>query len=229
MLKTHALSFSPLLSDVSLFFPMGTITAILGPNGSGKTTFFKTIKHIWKPTSGSVTWDNRPIDSAVDQTISFVPQNPHSAFDFSVEDMIRMGRYPDPICPGSLMEETLSLVGLLDKREAAITALSGGERQRAYIGRALISKAPVLLLDEVFTNLDLHHRLNIQKLLKTLATQGKTILMTTHDLAIAQELSDQIAIFSRGQCVASGTYDEVVNLERLQTVFSLPAEACKRV
>jgi len=220
MLKVKDLCYRNLLHRISLSFSPGTITGILGPNGSGKTTFLKTLKHIWRPTSGTVLWEQRPVVNHSD-VMSLVPQNPLVTFGFRVDEFLTMGCYPSPVAKESVLNQTIQLMELDVLRKRPITELSGGERQRAYLGRSLMSNAPVVLLDEPFVNLDIHHRQKIWNILKALASEGKTIVITTHDLLVAEKLCNQVAVFSKGICVGTGPYDDVVTEKLLSDVFGI--------
>lgn len=220
MLEVKNLSYRSLLHHITLTFPQGTITGILGPNGSGKTTFLKTLKNIWTPKAGEVYWEGKLIDSR-SQVMSLVPQNPQVTFRFPVDEFMTMGCYPAPIADEALLLETLRLMELEPLRHRPITELSAGEKQRAYIGRSLMSEAPILLLDEPLVNLDIHHRQKIWKILESLASEGKTIVLTTHDLLVAQHLCHQVAVFSNGICVGTGQYHEVVTETLLSEVFGV--------
>ena len=125
MLEVKDLSYRNLLHRISLSFPSGTITGILGPNGSGKTTFLKTLKHIWKPTSGDVFWKSEPVIHH-SEVMSLVPQNPLVTFGFRVDEFLTMGCYPSPVAKENLLNQTLHLMELESLRDRPITELSGG-------------------------------------------------------------------------------------------------------
>ena len=225
MLKVENLSFNEMIQNICLMFTPGTITGILGPNGSGKTTFLKTLKKIWTPTSGQVTWNGESLHALsrekMSEVMSLVPQNPQVTFGFTVREFLEMGSYPAVSMNPQLYQQTLTLLDLEMLEDRPITELSGGERQRAYIARSLITEAPVMMLDEPIANLDICHQQSILKLLKEFAQSGKTVILTTHDLDVAESLCDKVAIFSKGGCVGYGEFSETVTPDLLWEVFGV--------
>lgn len=231
-LKIHNLSYHfnkrPLIRKISLTFEPGILYGILGPNGSGKTTLLKTIAGIWPPSSGQLSWQGEDLLQfsrlKLSQTISLVPQNPTIHFDFDVETMVSMGRYPYGCRTGESqkkVKETLQLVNATHLYQNLISNLSGGERQRIYIARALATEAPVLLLDEPTSHLDLRHQIEIWILLRRLVQNGKIVIVAMHDLLAAQRYCDHVVILNGGQCYAKGSYTEVITPSLLQSVFGV--------
>lgn len=209
-----------LIDNISLEFSPGTMQAILGPNGSGKTTLLKSICGIWPPTSGFIYWNEINLLEATrsffSKTISYVPQNPHIAFDYTVEEMIEMGRYPHGKSK-QLKEEKekiayfIHLTHLWPLRKESIMHISSGERQRAYLARALATESAVILLDEPTANLDFYHQREVWHLLKNLAKeQKKIIIIATHDLISAKNHCDAAHLIINGKCAASGKSADVI-------------------
>lgn len=231
----YSIGDKELLHDISLEFPSGCIHAILGPNGSGKSTLLKVLSGIWKLSSGTVTWNGQSFLSykrqEVSKIISLVPQHPQPSFDFLAEDIVAMGRYAyhtryweaksDP-----LVQHALSCVDAWHLRHRKITHLSYGERQRIYIARALVTESPILLLDEPTASLDIRHQIDIWTLLHTLAEKGKTIIVTTHDLAVAERHCRHVVVLNHGSCVSQGAFSSIVTPALLQEVFHITAETC---
>lgn len=237
MLKAESLGYhlrgKPLIHDISMQFHPGILYGILGPNGSGKTTLLKAITGIWMPTSGRVLWHGKDLHKndrrMISKTVSLVPHNTQIAFDFSVTEMVGMGRYPH----GSILqkkqfhdviEKALEIVDISHLRERPVSNLSSGEKQRVYIARALVTESPVLLLDEPTASLDIRHQLEIWKLLKELLRGGKIIIVTGHDLAAMERHADQIAVMNEGRCVAKGNFTEILSQGLLQSVFGVVPE-----
>ncbi len=233
MLEIDSLSYSQnrhtLLKDISARLSPGKIYGLIGPNGSGKTTFLKNIAGIWKPTQGRVLWHGRPLHHGTRKEISrwvtFVPHTTISAFDFTVEEIILMGDYVEEHSVTSdkkkNLERILGEVDIADLIDRPMTYLSQGERQRVLLARALYTQAPLLLLDEPFASLDLRHRLRIASLLKQLAETGHLIILALHDFTLARELCDEVILLHKGRCVGSGPFEEILSLEKFEEIFGV--------
>lgn len=206
MLEVKELCCHPILHRISLSFAPSCIHGILGPNGSGKTTFLKLIKKIWLPTRGQIFWNDNPLHKApleaISQVMSLVPQNPQVSFGLTVKEFVEMGCYPKSASP--ILGEVIDLMDLSHLADKPMTELSGGEKQRAYIARSLITEAPVMLLDEPTANLDIQHQQTIWNILEDLAGKGKTIITATYDLDSAKTHCRSIAVFSKGHCLKQG-------------------------
>ncbi len=219
-----------LLDDISLELHPGKLYGILGPNGSGKSTLLRHLGGIWQPTRGSVYWNDTPLHSLprnqISRTISLVPQNSPVHFDFTVSDVVAMGRYPHARSSSraenrQLIANALEQVDLWELRDRLVTHLSNGETQRVYIARALVTESPVLLLDEPTANLDVRHQLEIWQLLQDLVAQGKLIVVTVHDLNATLRFCEEIAVLEKGRCLAYGSPNEVLDDYILGRVFGV--------
>ena len=215
------------LNNISLSFEPGKLHGILGPNGAGKSTFLKTLAGIWKPTSGKVLWKKENLldkpRSLISQIVSLVPQNPQSAFSFTVEEMVAMGRYSLKHNL-KVIQNSLEAVNAWQFRHVPITELSQGEKQRVYIARALATEAPILLLDEPTTSLDICHQITVWQLLQQIAANGKVVIATMHDLQAAKLYCDKVTIIHRGEFVASGKFADILTPSVMQQVFNLNLE-----
>lgn len=228
---TYRIKQQELLKEISIAFTAGKISGILGPNGAGKSTLLKVLSGIWKPTSGSVLWDGNDLlkreRSEISQIISLVPQSPSAYFDYTVSEIVAMGRYAARKTKGPAANETALIDEALRKVDAnhlqhkKISEISAGERQRVYIGRALATEALVLLLDEPTANLDIRHQRNVWSILQHLASENKTIIVSLHDFPAADRFCDEVAVLDRGSCAAQGKYRDVMTNSLLQEVFAI--------
>ncbi len=239
-LETHALSLvrdgKILLADISLAFSQGEFNAILGPNGSGKSTLLRLLAGIWLPTSGSITWKGLSLKNLprkeLSRAITLVPQSAPITFNYLVEDVVAMGRYSyEPHYWNSidspLLEEALQAVDAWHLRHRKINELSYGERQRVYIARALMTESPIMLLDEPTAGLDIRHQIEIMALLQRLIAKGKIVIMTTHDLAIAERYSTQVTFLKQGRCLGSGPLETLMTEETIADLYDMGKASLK--
>ncbi|MBA2369209.1 MAG: ABC transporter ATP-binding protein [Candidatus Protochlamydia sp.] len=226
---TFRLKEKILLAAVSLKFKPGEVTAILGPNGSGKSTLFKTMAGIWPAVAGRVCWNGVDIlklpRKEISRTLSLVPQNPPLYFDYTVEEMVRMGGYSlsEKNQELTCLENVLKMTDLCQLRNRQLTQLSGGEKQRAYIARSLVTKSTILLLDEPTSHLDLRHQLEIWQLLRRLADEGKTVVVAVHELSAVQHYCDQAVVIDQGKVAVTGPSDLVAAPDLLKNIFGVQA------
>lgn len=216
-----------LLKNISLSFERGNIYGILGPNGAGKSSFLKAISGIWPLTTGRVIWQGESLlekrRSEVSQVISLVPQNPQSAFSYTVQEIVTMSRYTQKgnlRKNDSIIHQALVETNSLQFRHLPITELSQGERQRVYIARALAAETPVLLLDEPMTGLDIAHQQMIWQLLLRIRSQNKVIILSIHDLEAAKKYCDQVSVIRKGECTRTGLSKEILQKEMVEEYFS---------
>jgi len=224
-----------ILDTASLALPPGSVTAILGPNGSGKSTLLRTLAGIWRPDEGAVTLDGAPLERMprqdVAKLVSFLPQDTHCDFAFTVGEMVAMGRHPHrgrfaPESPHdrAAIDEAIATCDLDRVRTRTIDRLSGGERQRVAIARCLATRPDVLLLDEPTAHLDVEHALAILGLCGRLASTGTAVGVAMHDLATVVRFADQAALLHDGRLVASGAPRDVLTPARCRQVFAVDTE-----
>ncbi len=207
------------LRDVSFTAPKGKVTALVGPNGCGKTTLLQAACGLIRPSGGEVLLDGKPLGSykrrELARLISLLPQT-REVPSVTVERLAAYGRYPH-LGPGKvlseadrrLVQEALRQAGAYELRHRELKELSGGERQRAYIAMALCQDSGVLLLDEPTTYLDIGQKNQVMELIRELNSRGRTILTVLHDLPLAFGYSDYIAVMQDGRLEAFGPPDEV--------------------
>ncbi len=193
------------LDGASLTIEAGTVCGLIGMNGSGKSTLFKAIMGAVRPSRGTITLDGRTPQAARRAgLVGYVPQSEHVDWSFpvSVGDVVMMGRYsfqgltrrPRP-ADRAAVQDALSRVGLAELADRQIGRLSGGQRKRAFVARALAQDARILLLDEPFGGVDQNTEAALIELLRDLARQGRTVLVSTHGLHAVPELCDEVALF----------------------------------
>lgn len=203
------------LSNVSFTAPRGKVTALVGPNGCGKTTLLQTACGLIRPTGGEVLVDGRPLGSykrrELAKKLALLPQA-REVPAVTVERLAAFGRYPygDPRDRVKLRaEEALRLAGAWELRHRELRELSGGERQRAYIAMALCQDSDALLLDEPTTYLDIGQKNQVMELIRELNSRGRTVLTVLHDLPLAFAYCDYVAVMSGGGLIAFGPPGEV--------------------
>ncbi len=200
-----------LFEGADIGFGWGEFTALIGRNGTGKSTLLRTIAALTKPLAGYISVNGRRLEEMsrheIASQISFVSTDEVRVANLKVRDVVALGRTPYTNWVGSLSEadktritESLALVGMGSFSHKGIDTLSDGERQRVMIARALAQDTPIILLDEPTAFLDLPNKYEICLLLRELAhKQGKCIIFSTHDLSIALELCDTIAMIDSGR------------------------------
>jgi iron complex transport system ATP-binding protein len=219
-----------LFENGELGFGWGEFTALVGRNGTGKSTLLRTIAGLTRPLAGEIVVDGRPLSEMttreIASRISFVSTEEVRVTNLKVADVVGLGRAPYTNWIGSLghddrqkVRESLALVGMTGFSHKAMDTLSDGERQRVMIARALAQDTPIILLDEPTAYLDLPNRYEICLLLRELAhTQGKSIIFSTHDLSIALELCDTLALIEGGRFFY-GTAEALIAGGEIQRLF----------
>ena len=216
----------PAIEDVSLEILPGSLVAILGPNGGGKSTALKVIAGLLRPWSGTVEVLGLPAGRAA-QRVAYVPQAElvDWSFPVSVWDVVMMGRYPRLGTlrrPGLLDRDAvghaLQEVGMADRAQTQIGALSGGQRRRAFLARALAADPDLYLLDEPVTGVDITTQEDLMHVLEVEAVRGKTIVATTHDLAAAAHHFDRLIAINR-TVIASGDASEILASDVLTRIY----------
>lgn len=219
-----------LFAGADIGFGWGEFTALIGRNGTGKSTLLRTIASLARPLEGYITVNGRRLDALSRREtaaqISFVSTDEVRVENLRVSDVVALGRSPYTNWVGSLTEDdkekvmyALRLVGMESFAGKSIDTLSDGERQRVMIARALAQDTPIILLDEPTAFLDLPNKYDIGLLLRKLAhEEGKCIIFSTHDLNIALELCDTIAMIDTGKFY-HGTTDMLVDSGILGRLF----------
>jgi iron complex transport system ATP-binding protein len=226
----------PAVRNVTLSIARGALTGLLGPNGCGKTTLLKLLAGILPPDDGTVTLDGRPLRALsrreVARAIAVVPQETHPAFDFTVIEMVLMGRHPhvgvvqlEGPADFAIAREALAATGTVHLADRHFMTLSGGEKQRVVIASALAQSPSILLLDEPTASLDLGYQLEVAALLRRLNRErGATIVLATHDLNLAAALCDGIVLLRDGRVLAQGPTRDVLTAAMVHQVYGVEAD-----
>lgn len=220
----------PAVDDVSLTLSPGALVGVLGPNGCGKSTLLRLLSGALRPEHGAVTLGDRPISRwdvrARARAIAVVPQSTELAFPFTVAELVRMGRTPhlaplafDGQADLDATNHALEALDLVALRDRPVTMCSGGERQRTLVARAVAQEAPVLLLDEPTSSLDLHHRVAVFALLIRHCAAGGSALVVSHDPNLAAQACHRLVLMRAGRVHAAGTPGEVLRPEVLRDVY----------
>lgn len=222
-----------ILSDVSLDFPAGEVVALVGHNGSGKSSLLKILARQITPTSGYVAYGGRNVTQYHSRdfarSVAYLPQDLGTGSEMTIRELVGCGRYP--------WHGALGRFSALDKEkvEAAIAAthieafadrvvgtLSGGERQRAWIAMLIAQDAGCLLLDEPTAALDIAHQVEVLSLVRQLAREyGRSVIVVLHDINMAARFCDRIHALKGGRVVASGTPGEILVPTTLHAIYGI--------
>ncbi len=229
----YATNDKTVLRDLSLDIQPGTVTAILGPNGVGKTTLLHLALGWLKPRDGQILLDGQPLGSysrrAVGHWMALVPQTERISFEYSILDYVVLGRTPY-LAPLAMPDagdyrlgmQAIEQVGLGPLCHRPVTTLSGGERQLVLVARALVQQPRLLVLDEPMSHLDLANKARLIQLLNGLVAQGMTLLLTTHEPDVAAVVASHLVLMCAGQVFRAGTLADVFTSENLSATYGIP-------
>ena len=226
------------LADVSISLRPGKVVALIGPNGAGKSTLLRVMSGDVQPERGSVTVEGRLIDeygaAQLAQIRAVMAQAPAVMFDFTVEEVVRMGWVQDALYLHETAERAFAQVADVCEIEALLgrtyRTLSGGEQRRVQFARALLQiwrdgAGPVpryLMLDEPTANLDIAHELAVLQLARGVAEDGAGVLAVLHDLNLAARFADELTLLHNGRVVSSGAPCRVLEADTLAAVYGTP-------
>jgi iron complex transport system ATP-binding protein len=227
------------LNEVSLSLRSGEFLGLLGPNGSGKTTFLKNLLGYLKPRSGGIVFlgaagISGPGGSA--RFLAFVPQRPALAMPLPVRELVLMGRLPHMRSRWAgyakedyqKVEAALSALGIADLADRDAARLSGGELQKVIICRCLVQEGDVFLLDEVTSGLDLNHTIEIMELIRRKADEeGKLVVAVFHDLNLASRYCDRVVFIKDGTIRCQGSPLEVLTEQTVEDIYGIRALVTK--
>ncbi len=232
---TFAYNQKTILRDIGFTIEKGEFCGIIGPNGAGKSTLLRVIAGILKPKSGNVSVMGRDVQTIrkkeFARLVGFVPQETHFYLNYTVEDIITMGRYPylEPFQmlnkqDISAIEWAIEQTQTRDLCKRPINALSAGEKQMVVIARALAQNPELLLLDEPTSHLDIQHQSAIMELLKKLNNQGITIIIVNHDLNLASQFCKRLILLHQGRIYKMGKPEEIINQKTIAEVYKIDTD-----
>jgi len=229
---SYSIQDQRILHEVSMQIREQQFVGLIGPNGSGKSTLLKNMYRLLKPENGTVLLNEQDIfkqsSKNIAKNLAVVSQETPVLFDFTVHDLVSMGRTPhkkllelDQERDFQIVKDALNQTGITHLEKRSFSSLSGGEKKRVMVARALAQQAQILILDEPTNHLDIQHQLQLMDLIQTLHL---TVVAALHDLNIAAMYCDQIYVLQQGQIVCSGTPEEVLTPALLQDVFGVYAD-----
>lgn len=222
-----------ILQDITLAFPKGEVVALVGHNGSGKSSLLKILARQQKQTSGAVSYDGQALSSFDDRAfarrVAYLAQDVGSGADMTVRELVACGRYPWHGALGRFsetdrqkVEEALTLTHLESFADRLVGTLSGGERQRAWIAMLVAQDSECLLLDEPTAALDIAHQMEVLSLIRKLSHEKRlSVVIVLHDINMAARFCDQIHALKNGQLVASGKPAELLNGDALREIYGI--------
>lgn len=230
-----SLEANRILSGISLTAGRGRFIGIIGPNGSGKSTLVRCMSRNLSPESGRIEVDGRNImdypQKELARLLGIVPQESQRTFEYTVEDVVGMGRYArQGLLAGFSEEDTeacrvaMGIAGIRHLAGRKIGTLSGGEWQRVLIARTLAQETSIIILDEPTSHLDISHQIGILSSVFELSRKGKTVIAVFHDLNLAAHFCDEILVIRSGKVAASGSPSGVLTPGILHDVFGLDAQ-----
>lgn len=222
----------PVVSGVSATLHAGRVTALIGPNASGKSTLLRLMLGLLTPWSGEARLGGAPVTGMTPsrraRRIAYVPQRGSIGFAFTVRQVVGMGRFAFGGASDTSADAAIDLCDLAGQRDRPFNELSGGQQQRVTLARALAQAgvggaegAGVMLLDEPIGNMDLRHAHLTMARLRAAAGDGRAVLVVLHDLNMAMRWADDVWLMDGGRLAASGPYDEVLRPDLLGRVYGV--------
>lgn len=226
----------PVLRGVSVILPPGKLVAIIGPNGAGKSTLLRLLAGLRRPQTGEALYNEESIAAIPDRErarkLVYLPQQSSVAFDYTVEEVVAMGRYSHGSQMSEAAEASLRTVGLFDRAGDPFHILSAGQQQRVNLARAIAQlgfsqskEERYLLADEPVSAMDPHYALASMLLLRELASRGIGVAVVLHDLSLALRFADEVVLLDpEGRVHSYGATGEVLTPAALKAIFEVEFE-----
>ncbi|MEM7445033.1 MAG: ABC transporter ATP-binding protein [Pseudomonadota bacterium] len=222
------------LQDITLSVPAGEMTALIGPNGCGKSTLFSAMAGLLPLRGGAVKIDGRDISKTrrrdIARRVALLPQTPGVPPAIRVEQLVSYGRAPYQNLIGmrragdrEAVQAALERAGIVEYRHRRLSELSGGQRQRAFVAMCLAQDTPVMLFDEPTSFLDIRYQYDTLELLADLAASGRTVVVVLHDIGQAARFASHLVVMKDGRLCFRGKPSEVVTPEMLASVYAINA------
>jgi iron complex transport system ATP-binding protein len=221
-LAAMALARPPMLAPTSFELPTGAVVGLIGPNGAGKTTLLRALAGLTSGP-GQTLLGGRPLSELPAtlraRRLAYLPAEREAGWPMRARDVVALGRMPFGGVDDGAIERALQLTDALAFADRRVDLLSTGERARVLLARALAGRPDWLLLDEPTANLDAHHQLAMLDVLRGEAARGAGVLVTLHDLALAERWCDRLLLLDGGRLVADGAPAEVLSATLLRDIF----------
>lgn len=220
-----------ILDDISVSFPKGKIVALIGGNGTGKSTLLSIISRLVKKDEGEINLLDQDVFEMTNRDfakkLSILKQSNHPNVRLSIRELVSFGRFPHSqgrltAADEQKIDEGLAFMRLMDIQHSYLDELSGGQRQRAFLAMLLVQDTDYILLDEPLNNLDLRHSVDIMQTLRTLADNfGKSIIVVVHDINFAVSYADYIVALKDHKILYYGPTEEIIQEDKLKDIFDL--------
>lgn len=219
-----------IFDGLTVSIPKGQFIGLLGPNGTGKSTLLRAIAGLLQVDDGEVFLAGQRLQQLskkeVAKLICYMPQTTQLETNFTVQQVIEMGRYPHKSRFSNLtqedmqkVEEAITLTGIDRLRDRFVPSLSGGERQLVFLAKVIAQDTPIILLDEPTSDLDVYHQELVTNIVHRLVAQGKTVVAAIHDINYSARICDQCLFLKNGKVMAFGNMEQVLTKEKIEETF----------